>query len=142
LKNLQKEFKIERFDNFNSDYFKRAYQVSAKLDQKELLKQLAKTTEVVGIESIERIDAFSVNPAKEQNRFQIEDQLFAYQWGLVRQGQSVRKDKDDINYVLIHDQASQSSTPDWLTLLGDQAANLPADVLANLLAAQKPTKAF
>jgi len=142
LKKLQKNLTIERFDNFNSDYFKRAYQVRSDLDQDKLLSLLSQTTKVVGIETIDKIEALSITPANEQKRFQIEDQLFAYQWGLVSQGQSVRKDKDDINYVLIKDEALQSSTPDWLSLLGDQAANLPAEVLANLLAGQKPTNAF
>ncbi|PIP91341.1 MAG: hypothetical protein COW79_02865, partial [Bdellovibrionales bacterium CG22_combo_CG10-13_8_21_14_all_38_13] len=62
LKKLQKNLTIERFDNFNSDYFKRAYQVRSDLDQGKLLSLLSQTTKVVGIETIDKIEALSITP--------------------------------------------------------------------------------
>ncbi len=142
LKKLEKSLQIERFDNFDSDYFNRAYLVNSKLTKAELSKLLSKTLKVSSVEAVTEITAMSVNPATNLSRLSIDDQLLSYQWGLVSQGQKVRKDKDDINYVLLEDEASKNTTPDWLAILGDQASNVPADVLATLLAQGPKQKSF
>ncbi len=133
IKNLSKKIKIERFDSFKNYYFNRAYFVQSSLPKADLVNLINSSLKVNSIEPVSQIAAMSVSPAQTLSRFNIDDQLLAYQWGLVSQGQKVRKDKDDINYVLVQDQASQNNTPAWLTLLGDQAQNLPPEVLASLL---------
>lgn len=130
LKQISKKFEIERFDKFDSDYFRRAYLVKSQLKASDLKTELMKFTKVVDVEGVGKVEAFSIQPTNEQTRLQKNDQLFPYQWGLVSQGQKVRRDKDDINYVLIEDPAAKQDLPDWLAA---SASTLPPEVLANLL---------
>lgn len=130
LNRISKKFEIERFDDFNSDYFKRAYLVKTTLPADKLKFELTRIAKVVGVEGIGKVEAFSIQASPEQTRLQLNDQLFSYQWGLVSQGQKVRRDKDDINYVLIEDPATKQQLPDWLAA---SASSLPPEVFANLL---------
>lgn len=131
---IAKKTKIELFDNFDNDYFKRTYLIESSSDKALVEQELNAVLSVQTIEAISQIESLSVQPAKELKRYTSNDQLLPYQWGLVSQGQKVRRDKDDINYILIEDSSQNQNTPDWMTLLGDRLNDLPPDVLANLLA--------
>ncbi len=141
LKQLQKKHKIERFDNFENDYFKRAFLVDTELSATQLKAQLDPVIPVNMVEGITQVQALSIEPSDSLERHYVNDQLFRYQWGMVSQGQRVRRDKDDINYVMLQDPAAASSatTPDWLNILGEHAQNLPPEVLVQLLSQNTST---
>ena len=141
LEQIKKTNNIELFDNLDHDYFKRTYLVESDVDSTILAKELGKIAKVEMIEAVTTVESLSVKPAAELNRHQSDDQLLSYQWGLVSQGQQVRRDKDDINYVMIKDSAQAAQGPDLLTLLGDRVNDLPPEVLAALLANQPKTGA-
>tara|TARA_R110000868_G_scaffold42895_3_gene144674 strand:- start:8641 stop:11919 length:3279 start_codon:yes stop_codon:yes gene_type:complete len=141
LNQLKVHHQIELFDNIENDYFKRAYLVESDSSVEALRTSLSTIVKVEGIEAVTTVESLSVKPAGELSRHKSDDQLLSYQWGLVSQGQEVRRDKDDINYVMIKDEAQDSQGPDLLTLLGDRVNDLPADVLASLLASQPKAQA-
>lgn len=81
---------VEKLANVDSPYFSRAYRIDTKsntLSERNLFKS---------IESVSELEFMSISlPA--QTRFMTSDEHFAYQWGLMNQGQSTYQGIDNIN---------------------------------------------
>ncbi|MEE2744970.1 MAG: S8 family serine peptidase [Bdellovibrionota bacterium] len=102
LKNVQsvlKNIKVELFDNFNNDYFKRLYRINFKGNeaQKKAYETLLLGLPFVKkIEPIHQVEALSIKVNPNSPRLE-NDTFFSYQWGLYNSGQRVLKDLDDIH---------------------------------------------
>ncbi len=83
------KFVEQRYPN---EYFSRLYTVSGNITK----EQLQKVSWVKNVEPGVELMRFSLLPAENPERL-VNDELFAYQWGLLNQGQSYVREKDDIH---------------------------------------------
>lgn len=93
---LMSKLKIERFSTIHSDYFSRLYVVESS-DSEVIRKNLS------GLKSIEPVFGLtksSIIPVEKSLRL-VKDDLFVYQWGLLNQGQTLIREKDDIHNLPI-----------------------------------------
>ncbi|OFZ26270.1 MAG: hypothetical protein A2381_19060 [Bdellovibrionales bacterium RIFOXYB1_FULL_37_110] len=97
IKHGVKASTLERFDDFNNDYFKRLYKITLPEENEAVLNnhQLIQT-----VEKIYYFDAtLSISPGS--NETISNDHFSAYQWGLYNSGQVIKRDIDDINQETI-----------------------------------------
>ena len=99
VQSILKNIKVELFDNFNNDYFKRLYRFNFKgnEDQKKAYESLLLELPFIKkIEPIHQVEALSIKVNPNAPRLE-NDTFFSYQWGLYNSGQRVLKDLDDIH---------------------------------------------
>lgn len=86
---------VERFDSFESAYFKRVYQIEYDREMLEFRRKLLAMRGIVRVEKSERVELSSVIPSKDKN-LGSNDPLLGYQWALKTAGQVVLREIDDI----------------------------------------------
>ena len=102
IKDLQKiklkygALKIERFDNFESDYFKRLYKIEIAGEEKEFIEKLQQDESIKRAERIFSVQMQSIQLGESLHSL-TSDLFFPYQWGLLNQGQRLFQDLDDIH---------------------------------------------
>lgn len=91
--------RLEIFDDYKSDYFKRLYRLSFEANlnfQAEILLKLDSIKFIKRVEPVFQIEDLSVKP-NPQAKTLTNDLFFGYLWGLKNSGQTVYKDLDDIH---------------------------------------------
>lgn len=83
---------LEPFYPTTQEYFSRLYIVSTEMP----LNELSELPWVKKVEEGPELTAFSLLPATRPERI-VQDELFPYQWGLLNQGQTFLREKDDIH---------------------------------------------
>ncbi len=129
-----KSIKIEKFDNYQSDYFDRLYTITTELSKEELKTQLS-SLNVLQIDEIHRLQAMGVEPANENTRVkQFNDSLLKYQWAFASQGQEIYEDLTDITSITRRDSYRPNIEEEiqrTITLLA--STDLPIQVINQLL---------
>lgn len=109
LKRLRVKYsalKLERFDNYESDYFKRLYKLEFAGDnetEKNLIEKLQSDSSIKKVERIFNVEMQSIQLGEGLQSL-TSDLLFPYQWGLLNQGQKIYQDLDDIHLEETHGQ--------------------------------------
>ena len=84
-------FKVEPFSSVKDSFFNRSLVVSGKVSKEELLQ----LSWVKHVEEPVELKRLSIEPSKNPTRL-VTDELFAYQWGLLNEGQTYYREIDDI----------------------------------------------
>lgn len=87
-----KGIKIYPWIKNNDPYLSRLYSVEGNISKEDLQK----LSWVKNVEDTVEISRMSLLPSENPNRI-VSDELFPYQWGLMNQGQSYVREKDDIH---------------------------------------------
>jgi cell wall-associated protease len=89
---------LSRFDQFNSDYFRRAYQVTFKGEFASLQTALMKSgVAIKRIELVQMAKLSSLVPSQTKLMGAGQDPLSNYQWALSNDGQKILREIDDIH---------------------------------------------
>ncbi|MFI5392031.1 MAG: S8 family serine peptidase, partial [Bacteriovoracales bacterium] len=96
IKLKYKALKISRFDNYDSDYFKRLYKLEFSGEEKEIIENLQQDKSIKRVEKIFSVQMQSIQLGEGLHNL-TSDLFFPYQWGLLNQGQSLFQDLDDIH---------------------------------------------
>jgi cell wall-associated protease len=110
--------KIEPFYPTAQEYFSRLYIVSTEMN----LHELSELSWMRKVEEGPELTAFSLLPAEEPRRI-VQDELFSYQWGLLNQGQTFLREKDDIHNLPL--KGVNNKDIGWKKLLPSISTNRP-----------------
>ncbi len=124
---------IHKFDEFSSAYFRRVYQIEFDGAMLHFRRKMMAMSDVVRVESTERVELASIVPSKDKN-LGSNDPLLGYQWALKSAGQVVLREIDDIRSERV--EADPNSAPMDLGLSSVRAKldqNLKRDLLVAIV---------
>lgn len=133
VRSILKNSKVERFDKYNSDYFRRLYKFSfkgKKEELKDLVSELMKLDQVSKVEKVFEVEMLSIKPNPSAPRLR-NDVFFQYQWGLYNSGQVILKDLDDIHSERIY--GKRGADIGWSPIRKDLDKLIKDDVIVAVL---------
>ena len=132
-KQIPQTVSIERFDKFESDYFRRAYQVTFNGDFEVLQKALGLSgVSIKRIELVQAAKLSSLVPGASKSTGSSGDPLTNYQWALSNDGQKILREIDDIHSQTI---VADPSGPKVDIGLGSVRARMKSEAKRDMIVA-------